>query len=39
MKYNLIGHYYDALPKDKIRIEQILWKRYKYDIALKFPFN
>lgn len=38
MKYNLIGHYYDALPKDKARIETILWIRYGYDIALKHSF-
>lgn len=38
MKDRLIDMWFDY-PRHRARIESILWERYGYDLALKFPFS
>lgn len=38
MKNKLIDLWFEC-REDRERIETILWERYGYDLALKFPFN
>lgn len=38
MKNRLIDMWFEC-REERTRIENILWNRYGYDIALKFPFK
>lgn len=38
MKNRLIDLWLNS-RKDRERVETILWERYQYDLALKFPFK
>lgn len=38
MKNKLIDLWFEVKTSERERIENILWLRYGYDIALRFPF-